>query len=191
MEEISSWCLHPQWLLLHPYHFVRMTRHLLLGSLQLGFTGTKKSRTNQMSETRSWLCIVQKKTINHGFLMMGFIIVLLNFSNTKKQNSNQNEHLISIPWYFVVESICSGSRDYMSICINCHHSNCVMIQITYLFVLSGRLFKYICTWIVRATTLLRIWTDILQNTFFLTLFLNYVYICSKNILKEMKYWYVA
>lgn len=191
MEEISSWCLHPQWLLLHPSHSVRRTQHLLLGSLQLGYIATNKSRINKMSETSSWLCIVQKKTINHGFLMMGFIIVLSNFSNTKKQNSHQNEHRISIPWYFVVESICSGSRDYMSICINCHHSNCVMIQITYLFVLSGRLFKYVCTWMVRATTLLRIWTDILQNTFFLTLFLNYVYICSKNILKEMKYWYVA
>lgn len=166
MEEISSWCLHPQWLLLHPSHFVRRTQHLLLGSHQLGYIATNKSRINKMSETSSWLCIVQKKTINLGYLMMGFIIVLSNFSNTKKQNSHQNEHLISIPWYFVVESICSGSRDYMSICINCHHSNCVMIQITYLFVLSGRLFKYVCTWMVRATTLLRIWTDILQNTFF-------------------------
>lgn len=166
MEEISSWCLHPQWLLLHPSHSVRRTQHLLSGSLQLGYTGTKKSWINQILKTCSWLCIFQKRTINLGYLMMGFIIVLSNFSNTKTQKSHKNEHLISLPWYFVIESICSGSRDYMSICINCYHSNGVMVQIANPLVLSGRLFKYVCTWMVRATTLLWIWTDILQNTFF-------------------------
>lgn len=89
MEEISSWCLHPQWLLLHPSHSVRRTQHLLSGSLQLGYTGTKKSWINQISETRSWLCIFQKRTINLGYLMMGFIIVLSNFLNTKKTKESQ------------------------------------------------------------------------------------------------------
>lgn len=97
MEEISSWCLRPQWLLLHPSHSVHRTQHLLSGSLQLGYTGTKKSWTNQISQTRSWLCIFQKRTINLGYLMMGFIIVLSNFSNTKKPRVTKISILFQYP----------------------------------------------------------------------------------------------
>lgn len=114
----------------------------------------------------------------------GIYYCFIKYLEHKKTKSHKNQHLISIPRYFVVESICSCSRNYMSICINCHHSNCVMVQITNPLVLSGRLFKYVCTWVVRATTFLRIWTDILQNR----LSLKYVHICSKTIsLKNMKY----
>lgn len=114
----------------------------------------------------------------------GIYYCFIKYLEHKKTKSHKNQHLISIPRYFVVESICSCSRNYMSICINCHHSNCVMVQITNPLVLSGRLFKYVCTWMVRATTFLRIWTDILQNR----LLLKYVHICSKTIsLKNMKY----
>lgn len=140
-----------------------------------------------MSETRSWYALFRKLTINHGFCWW-YLLLFYKISQTQKMKCHWNEHLDLIPWYFVVESICSCSRNYMSICINCHHSNCVMVQITNPLVLSGRLFKYVCTWVVRATTFLRIWTDILQNR----LFLKYAHICSKTIsLKNMKYWYVA